>query len=111
MIKFFTSEIVDRYVRENFQKLAAYLKDEPFRKGRFRFIEKDLATDTVTGYPADVSFPHQLGFQPKDVLLLSVSPDSVTVTPKYDSFTRTHATFNISAACTIRAYVGRYGEN
>ncbi len=111
MIKLFLAEITDRYVLENFRKLDAYLKDEPFRKGRFKFMEIPLACDTATGYPGTAEKAHGLGFQPKDALVISVTPDTVTVTPKYDSFTKTHVHFEISAACTIRAYVGRYAEN
>lgn len=111
MIKLFLAEITDRYVLENFRKLDAYLRGEPFRKGRFKFVEMALACDTATGYPGVAEKSHGLGFQPQDVILISVTPDTVTVSPKYDSFTNTHVHFLISAACTIRAYVGRYGEN
>lgn len=111
MIKLFIPEVVDRYVRDNFRRLSDYLRDEPFRKGRFRFLEMELASDTAGGYPADITYPHGLGFQPQDVIVTSVSPDTVTVLPQYDSFDRTNVVFNITAACTVRAYVGRYGEN
>jgi hypothetical protein len=111
MIRFFLSELVDDLVRQNFRKLDAYLRDEPFRKGGFRFVERSLDKESAAAtFPALVAFQHQLGFQPKDVILTSVSPDTVTVTPKYDSFTRTTVTFEISAPCTVRAYIGRYEE-
>jgi hypothetical protein len=109
-LKLFLSEIADRFVRENFKKLDDYLATEPFRKGEFRFFERELATDTAIGYPATVTFTHGFGKPPKDVIVLSVSPDTVTLTPKYDSFTRTHVAFEVSAACTLRAFIGRYEE-
>lgn len=110
-VKFFLSEILDRFTQENFRKLDDYLKKDPFRKGGFRFFERVLSGDAASVYPLEVSFTHQMSTPVQDVIMLSVSPDTVTVTPKYDSFTRTHVTFEISAPCTIRAYVGRYGES
>lgn len=104
-------EIVDRFVRENFKKLDDYLRSDVFRKGSFQFYEFEVASDTAHAYPAVVAVRHNLGVEPKDVIVTSVSPDTVTATVKYDSFTRTKLSFRVSAACTIRAYVGRYGEN
>ncbi len=112
MINFFLSEITDRFVRQNFEKLAGIVNKAPFRKGLFRFIECKLANESAAAtYPASVTFLHELGFQPKDLILVSVSPDTVTVRPKFDSFTRTHVAFVISAPCTLRFYVGRYEED
>lgn len=110
MLKFFIAEILDRFTQENFRKLDDYIRGDPFRKGQFRFYERYLSAGTAA-YPATVSFTHQQATPVKDVIMLSVSPDTVTVTPKYDSFSRTHVSFEVSAACTIRAYVGRYGES
>jgi hypothetical protein len=111
MIKLLFNEIADKIVRENFKKLDDFVRDNVFRKGNFLFMELRLASDAAHAYPATVSVRHSLGSKPKDVIITALSPDTVTVTPKFDSFTRTHLYFTISAAVTLRGYVGRYGES
>lgn len=101
----FKSEIEDRFAQENFIALEDYVRLDPFRKASFKFMEL-----IVTAFAAPVTFQHSLGFQPKDFILLSVKPDTVAVTAKTDSFTRTTLTVQATAACTIRAFVGRYEE-
>jgi hypothetical protein len=109
MIRFFQKEIVDRYVRENFQKLSSYLRDDTWRKGNFKFFTHTFTTNEVAA--GQISLPHNLGFVPKDVIVLSVSnPDSATVTWHYDDFTRENVAVTASAVCTVRAYVGVYKE-
>ena len=110
MIQLFTIEILDEKIRENFRRLLSFFKDDPWQKGNFKFMELTLASDTATGYPATMEVSHRLGFVPKDVVQTSVLPTSVTVTWNYASFTRTTLSVTISAAVTLRAYVGRYGE-
>lgn len=113
MIKFFLSEIADRFVRENFQKIDSYFRDEPFRKGRFKFIEKDLVADdaeVLAGYPVTRTFRHELGFQPKDIIQLSAT-GGATIVWDYIQFTRTHLSLTFSADCTVRFYVGRHEES
>ncbi len=111
LFKLFRAEIADKFSRENFAKIGDYLQDEPFRKGQFKFLEIDLTRATPAGgYPATLDTPHGLSFIPKDVIMTAVIPGTATVTWNYDSFTRSYLNLTISAAVTIRAYVGRYGE-
>lgn len=106
-LNFFKSEIVDKFVRENFQKLESYFIAEPFSKGNFKFLEIVLAKAA-----SNKAVAHNLTYAPKDVILLSVlSPDTATVTWHYDLFDRQFIYITTSAACTVRAYIGRYGES
>lgn len=100
-------------MRENFQKIDAYLKAEPFRKGRFKFIEKQLAADTAEiagGYPVTRQFLHGLGFQPKDIIQLSVT-NGAAIVWQYAQFDRNYLSLTFSADCTVRFYVGRFEES
>jgi hypothetical protein len=104
VIKFFLAEIADRYVRENFQKISDYLQSDLFARGKFSFFEYSF-----TAAAANLTLPHGLKFTPKDVIELHAS-NGVTVTWHYDNFTRTTIELSSSGAGTVRAYIGRYGE-
>ncbi len=106
-LKLFTSEIADKLVRQNFDRLAEYIRSDPLRKGNFTFREIPF---TGTGFPKTVVLAHNLSFIPKDVLQLYVS-NAATLVWNYDSFTRTHLSVTVSAACTARFFVGRYEES
>lgn len=107
MIKIFTKEIKDTFVRENFIVLDQYVREDLFRKGNFRFMELSFPSAV-----SQQSIPHSLNFQPFDVIHLSTrKSDTATVTFHYDSFSRSSISVSVSAACTIRFYVGRYGES
>lgn len=108
IIKLFTTEIADRFIQENFRRLSRYFQDDAWRKGNWSFVEYQL---TAATYPKTIELTHRLGFVPKDVLSLSVSPDSETVLWNTDSFTRTTLSVTVTAACTVRAYIGRYEES
>lgn len=111
IITLFQREILDKYIRDNFRKLQDYINADPFAKGVFKFFTFDLASDVTHGYPRTLDVAHHLSFTPKDVLQLSVSPDTVTVTWKPDSFTDSTVRVTFSAACTVRAFIGRYEES
>ena len=103
----FIREVKDDFSRENFLRIEKESKDNSLRKGNFKFFEIN-AISAVT----ELTIKHGLNFQPLDVILLSVrSPDTATVTWHYDSFTRENVVVSTSSACTIRAYIGRYGES
>lgn len=111
MFKLFLAEVVDKFTQENFRKITDYLRADTWRKGTWTFLEAPLAKiDASATYPATATALHRLNFQPKDLILFSITPDTATVTPLYDSFTKTHVAFTVSEACTIKAYLGRYGE-
>jgi len=101
----FLQSIADKAVRETLKNVITEVENSPFRKGDFRFYEYTL---TLSGTQP---FFHQLGFTPKDVILLSISkPDSATVTFNHDAFTREKIEVTVSAPCTLRFYLGRYEE-
>jgi hypothetical protein len=110
LIQLFTIEILDEKIRENFRRLIAFFRDDPWQKGNFKFLELTLASDVTVGYPATLTVPHRLGFVPKDVVQTGTFPSTSTVTWNFESFTRTTLSVTISAAVVVRAYVGRYGE-
>jgi hypothetical protein len=99
----FIHEIVDYFARENFKVIQRYT-EEDINRMNFKHSTKRL---TVVG---DNVIQHGLKFRPKDALLLSVVPSTVTVTFKYDLFTNDSITVNISGSCEIRYLLGSYGE-
>jgi hypothetical protein len=110
LLKLFTTEIADKYIRENFLRLDKYLRADVFGRCQFRFFE--YTVENRGTFPLTLEVPHSLGFRPKDIITLSVADsDAATLAWNYDDFTRTNLSFTVSAACTIRAFVGRYGEN
>ena len=103
--RFLLDKVKDEYVRDNFRRVKEYLAADIMRKMSFQFFEWEL-TDSGT-----YVYPHSLGFQPLDVVQLSVRrPDTATVVWNYDDFTATNVSFTVSAACTVRALIGRYGS-
>lgn len=104
MIKFFLSEIADLFVRDNFKKLDTYLQGEAVLRGQFKFFEFTFAT-AVTAF----TIKHGLPFRPIDVIT-TYKTDGVTVTWLQDSFSATNLKITTSAACTVRAYIGRHEE-
>lgn len=112
LIKLLISEITDNLIRENFKRLNDFIVGDILRKGNFKFFTYTVVEQPTTSYPLTLSIIHNLGFQPKDIIQLSVSnPDSATVTWNYDDFSMTHVNFTVSAACTVRVFLGRYEDN
>lgn len=64
--RFFVSQIIDRYVQENFQSLQAYL-DSAGLLSSFKGFEVSF-TSKADHY----KFIHNLGFLPKDVIVTSI---------------------------------------
>lgn len=101
MINLFIEEINDTPTREALIRLVEQLKTIPFVNGNWDFIEKPLKI-------GDNSLNHNLGFKPKDVIILSQTGQSV-LTPKYNLSTKTTITINSSLATSVRLLVGEYG--
>lgn len=99
----FIHEINDFFSRENFKVIQRYSEEDI---NRMNFVHRSLNL-TVVG---DNLVQHGLNYKPKDALLLSVIPSTVVVTFKYDLFTKSTITVNVSAACEIRILLGSYGE-
>lgn len=103
-ISFFLEEIDDEYIRENFKKLSDAILAEAVLKGEFKFFSIPVA---AAG--ANLIFKHNLSFVPRDIIMTNVS-NGAAVTWIYDSFTSTNLVFTVTAACTIRAFIGTYAE-
>lgn len=105
----FTKEIKDQFAQENFLRIADYFAADPFTSSHFQFFEfvVPAISGRTTTYPYTSVLPHNLGFQPKDVLLLH-NLNNATLTWNYADFTETNISFTVSAATTIRALIGRY---
>lgn len=103
-VMFFLEEVEDVYIRDNFRRLQNAMGVEAVLQADFKFFEI-TATDSVLNF----DYVHNLGYQPKDVMLLSVT-DEESVTFHYDAFTKTTIQFTTTGACTFRCFVGRYRE-
>lgn len=98
----FRKEIKDEYIQENFRRIGEYHDNDPFSRGNFEFLSIPI-TAAVTNY----KFPHRLGFQPADVILMQ-NLNNVTVTFNYTRFDTTNIDITTSGATTLRILVGRY---
>ena len=99
------SSISDVATRENFRKLQERIDQEVFLNGEFEHYEVFLDA----GKDVTQDFVHNLGFVPRDTILTFVSPDTVSVTFNYDSYTNQIINYTVSAApVTFRFILGRY---
>lgn len=98
MISLLIKEIADTYIRENFQRIANYLKAENpldgYRKITLSFTKQET-----------ISVPHQLGFVPQSVIPLRIE-DGATVTFHYERFDSTNVYATASKATKVKALVG-----
>lgn len=95
------AEIADLYVRENFRRLQSFFREESPLLG-FQHIEI-----TIQNAVSAQKFPHNLGFLPKDIILLS-SIGSGVATLNYDQFTATDLVITTTGAVTLRLLAGTY---
>lgn len=93
-----TREISDLYTRENFQKLNDFVRNSLLAD--FKFFEWTLKAGKQP-------VRHGLGFKPKDVLLLHVSP-AASITWHHSETTVEDLSVTASVACTIRVFAGTY---
>lgn len=98
-------EVSDEYSRENFERIEGFIRDEPLLKGKFKFFELVFSA-AVT----NMRIPHNLGFLPKDAIITYRIPTTSTVTLNQNLWTDTFLDITTSAAVTIRAFIGTYGE-
>lgn len=106
MIDLILKDIKDEYVRENFVRIKSFVQDQAILRGEWVFFEIEFSQAQD-----NFEYPHNLGFQPKDIILLSIrSPDDASVIFHYDDFDRTNFNLTVSAACTIRFLAGTYME-
>jgi len=94
-------EIEDERVREAVQWFYDYLKQESLLRGKFQFF--NITTkNAVTA----LKIPHNLGFQPKDII--KTSEIGGTATFLYNQFTPKYIVLTTSAAMTVRFFGGSY---
>lgn len=91
-------------VRLALESVKSVFKDLTLNKGEWKFVEITL-TDAVT----DFTYSHKLNFIPRDVIQVSVKGSGV-ITWHYDDFDSTNIVLSSTAACTVRAYIGRHRE-
>lgn len=99
-------EVKDEYSKENFRRIENTFNADPLRKGNFKFYERSFST--TGSYPYTFDYVHNLGFEPKDVILTSVIGGDIDF--NYVDFTPTTVNITISAALTARFFLGRYEE-
>ena len=98
------SYIKDADVGKSLELIESFLNANPFLKGQFKFYQIVIPA-AVTNY----RFSHNLGFVPKDVLVTSVVGSSPTW--NYTLFDDVSLAITVAGSSTIRAFIGRYGEN
>ena len=103
-------KIEDEAVRESLEILSEEVVDSPFSgfRGKHFTISKKAGTHT---------FPHRLGYRPKDVIQTSLRVPIGTATWvwNYDDFTDTDLSFTVTTStagenATVRAYIGTHRE-
>ena len=97
-------EVQDPVAKENFNRVREYIQEDVFDRFEGKHFEIDLG-GAVTNW----TYPHHLGFQPKDIIQTSLT-GAGALTWNYDSFTREYLNITTTAACTVRAFIGRYEE-
>lgn len=105
MLDFPLISIEDSNVRETLEVLKELLSQIPFLKGKWQFLEY-TADSAVT----NKKVAHQLGFSPKDAILLSKT-GSASVTLNYDSFDAASLDITTTGATRIRLFVGTFRED
>lgn len=98
----FTQEIKDLWVQQNFTRLKNYFASYPFTKSEFTFFEI-----VETGAVTNKDFPHNLGFEPRDIIMLH-NLNNVTHTWVYTEFNSATIRYTLGGATTIRFLLGRY---
>ena len=100
MLNLLTTQIVDTYVRENFQRIIDFFRKTPVLENF------QLVTFTATG-ATTVKIAHKLGYVPKDVIQLR-KVGAGAVTWDYESFDIDYVYATVTGACEVRAFVGTY---
>lgn len=102
-MKLLIKEIVDQYVRENFQKLGNFLSGQAILKGQWQFITISESTAVI-----NKPYQHGLKFIPKDVLVTSVIGGSLTF--NYARFDEKYIYITTDGPVEGRSFVGLYAE-
>lgn len=97
-------EVSDPYARENFFRLKRDLEKQSILDGDFKFFELELE-DGFTSY----QFTHNLGFIPKDIIVLHISGDQ-NLYFEYDSFTSNFLYITNNGPCRVRFLAGLFAN-
>lgn len=100
--KVFVNELTDTFIKENFKRIRDYFAQDAISRGAFEFLEI-LITGAVTNF----KYPHSLGYQPKDIILMH-NLSNTAVTFNYDKFDATNIDITTGGTTTLRLLVGRY---
>lgn len=98
-------KIQDPIARENFQNIQQFLNDDTLTRGKFTFYEI-----IFTKAETHKRIPHRLGFVPKDILQTSLT-GAGAITWNYALFTTDFLDVTTTAACKVRAFIGRYNDS
>jgi hypothetical protein len=98
------TEILDPFIRNNFDKLQTYLRTFGLGLARFTFFEI-VIPGAVTNY----RYPHRIGYLPKDILQTSKT-GAGSLTWNYELFDKDYLDITTTGACTVRVFVGNYQE-
>ncbi len=99
MISLAFAQIRDIDVRRNFEKIQAF-----FIMAQFRFISIEF-----TVAQANIRYPHNMGFVPRDVLQTSLRGTGSLVW-NYDLFDKDFLDITVTGPCTVRAFIGAYQD-
>lgn len=108
MLNLQRDQIQDRVVKETFLDIQKYVESEPILSAQFKHFEHKFIT---TG--SALSFRHNLGFIPRDLLPTSTI-GSGTVVWNYASFTEKEifatvsGTVTVAVPTTVRFFLGRF---
>jgi hypothetical protein len=95
-------DIKDLVVQENFKRLREFFFTEALLKCDLKFLEINIPA-AITNY----QYPHGLGFQPLDVLVLH-NFSNATVSFNFAKFTDTNIFITSNASTVLRILIGRY---
>jgi hypothetical protein len=97
--------INDKILRENFKIIESAFNNDAILKGQWKHF-----VITVEDQVTNLRLSHTLGFKPMDFLTTYVS-DQESVIWNYAECTDEFLDITTSGACTVRAFIGRYGES
>jgi hypothetical protein len=104
-MKLLLSNLEDSLVTENFRIVQETINAQPILRGSWKHFE--IAFSAAVD---NLRFSHGLGFLPKDIITTMVSNQEAVIW-NYSLFTSQFLDITVSGACTVRCFIGRYGES
>lgn len=104
MLKFFIREITDFYVKENFEAISRWVREQNILRGEWKFVEV-----SVDGAVTEKKIKHGLNCIPKDIIQ-TYKVGAGSATWEYDKFDREFIYLTTTGQCVVRAFVGLYKE-